>query len=699
MIINYEGINMDFFNALEKAGIIYNDSQKKAISHVNGPLLVAAGPGSGKTTVIAARCAYLIKKAKVDPSSILVITFTKAAALEMQSRFASFPLLSEGQYKKVEFGTFHSTFYRIINSYYGRNLRVLEPRKAFEIIRGILKYMNEPYDDELIQNTINDISLARTVSGNESCKSGHYNSSKFLYILNEYERQKKLLKSIDFDDMMVMCKNLLEKEQRLLSYWKDRFKYFMIDEFQDSNSMQFEIVKMLCSPLNNICVVGDDDQSIYSFRGAIPDCLRNFETEFQGSNAVTLDVNYRSTADIVDFSEKIICANSIRKEKHQKSAAGYGTPPVLVSPYDENSEAQFVADTIERMNLMGLKYGSFAVLYRINIQSRPLIDEFIKRGIPFNVRDSGGNFFDHWVCSDITCYLNLSVNGIEPEGIMRIINRPVRFIPKNIFNTQIYSKGKFDIAGIAKDSHLKYYQIENVKKLEEDIKSIKSMSPSHAVAYIRKNVGYDDYIRKYCSDMDMKPDELMGILDEYEEAAHGFDTIPFLLSHIKEVSQKLKENAENKNTKITDSVTLSTIHGAKGLEFECVFVIGLVEGLLPYKKSIITGEGIEEERRLFYVAATRAKRYLYISSCKKHRGSSANVSRFINDMDSRGDNSKYIAQLMPGMLIKHSIFGTGTVKKVSAGTADIHFITSGYRKVDIKTCIENRLLEFTNKLH
>lgn len=690
---------MDFFNRLEGKGLIYNENQKKAIMHVEGPLLVAAGPGSGKTSVIAARTAYLIQKANVSPSSILVITFTRAAANEMKDRFRCFPGTTEEHASKVEFGTFHSIFYRIVCTYYGRFLPVLEQSKASGIIKSILKAMNEPFDDDTIQSILTEISIARIAVRNpDDFKSQYFSQAKFLNILNKYERQKRVSKCIDFDDMMLICKNILEADKSCLLQYRQKYKYFLIDEFQDTCEMQFNIVKKLCYPKNNICVVGDDDQSIYGFRGTMQDCLNSFEQYYSPCTSVTLNINYRSTAEIVDLSRKIIANNSKRKLKNLKPYRGNGESPSIVFPADENSEATFVCDTVESMHKEGFPYHSFAILYRTNIQSRPFIDELVRRDIPFNIRDNLKDFFDHWVCKDLTSYLKLSQNINDIANISQVINRPVRYIPRDIINT-VCSKYNQDIRSvyeIFEGSGLKEFQLVKLRELHKDLVSLKNMSPGSAVNYIRRVILYDDYIRKHCMEQGIPADELFNIIDEYEAASSGFNTIKEFLSHIYDVSKKLKD--AGKTRYIPEGITLSSIHGAKGLEFPYVFVSGALEGFLPHSKCLETGENIEEERRLFYVAVTRAKDKVFICSSEKHHGKTARISRFLDEIlekpEQKSDKNILSRAFNTGELICHKIFGTGRIIKVSSETMEIQFNKrTGIKKLDIYTCINNKLIE------
>ena len=625
---------MNFFNKVEAQGFFYNENQKKAITHIDGPLLVAAGPGSGKTSVITARTAYLVQNNFSNNSSILVITFTRAAANEMKTRFIGFPNITEQNLKKVDFGTFHSTFYKIINSYYGRHIPVLEESKAFTIIKSILKSINEPYDDDIIKRTLNEISIAHTLFEKpEDFVSEHYSCEKFLSIHSHYEKQKKAIKCIDFDDMMIICKNILETDKSALNYYRQKYNYFLIDEFQDTCKLQFDIVKLLSSPIDNICVVGDDDQSIYGFRGVLPNCFTRFENSFKSCKSVILNINYRSTCEIVKISKMIISNNTLRKEKDLKSTGIDGERAEMIFPADEENEACVIVDSIEKMHEQGRTFSNLAVLYRVNMQARPVIDELIRRNIPFNVRDGLNNFFEHWVCRDITSYLKLTVNSNDMISLVKIINRPARYIHKNNIEKAI-SNYKPDITCAAKafeNSGLKDFQKENIDKLFYSLRTLKYMPPSSAVHFIRKSIAYDEHIKNYCAESNIIQEELFNILDEYEMSSSRFKTISEFLSHIYEVSLKIKQNKSNFEYK-RDSVTLSTIHSSKGLEFCCTYIIGTIEGYIPHTKSLSTKEAIEEERRLLYVAVTRAKEKLVISSPKKYHGKTALISRFINEI-------------------------------------------------------------------
>lgn len=687
---------MNFFKKVKSAGYDFNDNQKKAITHTKGPLLVVAGPGSGKTSVITARTAHLVQEAGINPANILVITFTRAAANEMKTRYRDFPGSTPEHIKKIDFGTFHSTFYKIINNYYGRSIPVLEQSRAYNTIKDILRSMNEPSDEDVIQSLQNQISIFRTVTKDtKDFKPEHLTYARFKAVFDRYQEYKRLNKCIDFDDMMIICKKILDSNTSVLEGYQKKYKYILVDEFQDTNEIQLEIIKSLSKPDNNLCVVGDDDQSIYGFRGSMPDCLINFKNDFNPCETVILDTNYRSTSEIMDFSKLVISNNIKRMEKDLKSYRGKGDVPQEVYPPDENAEAIFIADSVEDLKKQGYSYKDFAVLYRVNIQSRHIIDELVKRNIPFNVKDSLNNFFDHWVCRDLTCYLKLSLNNTDTSGLLQIINRPVRYIDRASMDgaASALMSGKEDVIGTFEKTGLKEYQMQRIRELFNNLKSLKYMSSPSAVNFIRKVIGYDEYVRKYCMESNIQFDELNDILDEYEMSASGYNTIPHFLSHIHEVSIKLKDNKKITGYK-RDSMTLTTVHSAKGLEFPCVFIVGASEGFFPHKKSTETGEDVEEERRIFYVAATRAKDKLFILSPKRHHGKVANISRFL--IEARGDNEqdKVTGHFNVNELVSHRIFGTGKVVKINRGIVEIKFINTALTKqLDLKTCIENKLIE------
>lgn len=692
---------MDYFKKLEHRGLYFNDKQKEAIAHTQGPLLVVAGPGSGKTRVITGRTLYLIQKAEVSPSNILVITFTRAAANEMKTRFRDYPGVTEKQYNEIDFGTFHSTFYKIINSYYGRHLRVLDQLKAFSIIKSILKSLHQPSDDEVVQCIQNGFSLiSNQAVPIERFVPEYLSLSLFMQVFEKYTEYKRNAKCIDFDDMLIMCKGILESDDSMLSRCRQKYKYILIDEFQDINKIQLDIVRLLSNPAFNVFAVGDDDQAIYGFRGSTPQFIVNFKDHFGSCKTVVLDTNYRSTDEIIDMSVNLISNNTSRIEKQLKSGRGSGVNPEIIYPGSEEEEAVFIMDSISELIKNGLSYKDFAVLYRTNIQSRAIVDELIKKDTPFNIKDGLSSFFDHWICRDITSYLKLSLDNNDISSLIQIINRPSRFISRellhNIFSS--FTPGSMDAFSlIDQSSSLNEPQKLSLKNLQNNIRAVKQMLPGAAVNFIRNTIGYDNYIRNYCFESNIQFEELFEILNEYNAAASGFNTIQEFIYHIQKISTTLKNRKDNLH-KSRDSITLTTIHGAKGLEFPCVFIAGAVEGYLPHKKSLVTGESIEEERRLFYVAVTRCKDRLYIMAPKKHHGKSINISRFLLEAQNLTKDSYTIdscKKLTAGRLVNHRVFGTGRVVSCNGRLVEIEFNSRlGIKKLDLQTIINDKIIDF-----
>lgn len=681
---------MDFFRALQKKGLLFSEEQKKAICHVNGPLLVDAGPGSGKTFVIAARTAYLIKAAHIDPSNILVITFTRAAANEMRSRFTDMPGITAEHIKRTGFGTFHAVYYRMINSYYGRHLNVLDGSKSYAVIKSILRSMGKPSDDDFAGSSLNQVSLARASGeGFANFKPEHFSSAEFSELYRRYQCEKRRMKSIDFDDMIAICNRIIDTDEGALSLYRRKYRYFLIDEFQDASKAQFEIIKKLSFPDSNICVVGDDDQSIYGFRGASPGCMLEFENRYAGCTTVILDKNYRSTANIVEASDRVIAFNTCRKEKHLNSVREKGVKPFLITPGDEDDEAAFIADTIQAMVKEGASYSDFAVLYRVRVQSRPLIDELAGRNIPFNLREGMNNFYTHWICSDITCYLKLSVKAGDAKSLFRIVNRPNRHIDGSILNRALANikAGNHDLLSSFADSAIRDYQLKSIRRLVGQLNAVKKMSPQQAVIFIREEIGYQGYVMEYCADSGIDFSELQFIFDGYQMSSSKFTSIDEFLCHVEDLSTKLKQGEDAERE--TDGVSLSTIHSAKGLEFKCVFAAGVAEGMLPHSKNAGDPKKIEEERRLFYVAVTRARDMLFVSAPKRMGYARVKRSRFFDEIggaaataDERG-RAKHAFRI--GELIYHKLFGTGRIADVGQGFADVRFNgESGIKRLDIE---------------
>ncbi len=670
-----------------------NENQESAVNHIDGPCMVLAGPGSGKTRVITYRIANMVVNKNIRPSSILAISFTKASSVEMKNRALS--LSNDYRMNKVTYGTFHSVFFRILRYFENYSLdSIFDEKSKRLVLRGILKSLNveNADDDETIGQVINEISYVKNeLMDRIDFESEILSSDEFTKVYNLYEEHKNTINKIDFDDMLIKTYYLLKNNKPALDRIRNAYKYILVDEFQDINKVQFEVLKLIANPINNIFVVGDEDQSIYGFRGSRPDFLLQFESYFENTKKVLLDINYRSKNEIVDVANRLIEKNENRYEKVIMCDQGKGATVNYVSPEDSEEEATFIAkDILEEMKKEYTEYTDFAVIYRTNIQSRALVDIFMDMRIPFVVKDSVITIYDHWASQDILAYLRIALNAKSNKDWVRIINKPFRYISKDNVNL-VKEESDFINALINKcDLHPK--QIKTINDLEIDLSYLKTLNPKNAISYIRSSLDYDRYILDYCSNRKIKTNGLIEILNELESSAMNFKTIQEYMEHIERVKSELIENKNNKNS---DGVIFTTMHSAKGLEFKNVYIIGANEGTIPHEKSYDIGddekktEQIEEERRLMYVAITRAEESLYISSPSSKYGKKVSKSRFIDDIKS--PTNKEIKDTTIGDKIYHKRFKEGIIIQKEGNSIKVKF-KDGDRTLDYKVCLTKGMI-------
>ncbi|MCT4688540.1 ATP-dependent helicase [Vallitalea sp.] len=663
-----------------------NNSQKQAVTHNEGPMMVLAGPGSGKTMVITHRVINLIEELKVKPSNILVITFTKAAAITMQNRFEN--LSDSNNSKRVIFGTFHSVFFRILKSYYNLNVsQIIMENKKLDIFKEIVRQLKIEYEDE--NEFINQVTTEISLIKNELINVKYYNAvscsnEDFYKIYSLYEAYKREKRAIDFDDMLIKCYNLLSRNSKILSSWQSRFRYILIDEFQDINRVQYETIKLLAKPNNNLFIVGDDDQSIYSFRGAKPEFLLNFPEEFGDTKKIILNNNYRSTKNIVKVSRSVIKNNNKRYIKNMITSNKDGNQLGIIETKDIGDEAKTVANSIlELSRQKDIPLSDIAIIYRTNIQSRAVIDMFLDMNIPFIVRDKAAIIYDHWVAKDIISYMKLALDIKDKEALIRIINKPKRYISKAVLEiSKKYSDNIWE--GLYKNSEEKEWMINRLDELQYQLQVIKKNTPYDIIKYIRKKIGYDSYLENYATYRKIGIEGLIEVLNEIGESTKNFETIDEWFNHIEEYRQMMEDT---NNNIYKDSVTLTTMHSSKGLEFSIVWIIGAVEGLIPHEKSN-RDKDIEEERRLFYVGMTRAKEYLYISYINNRYDEPAVQSRFLNEI-----YDYFSTKIEVGSIVTHKKFGKGTVIDINKKSVSVAFEKKGKIKLNIKFCIQNNLIK------
>ena len=601
----------------------FNKSQTSAIRHKDGAMIVLAGPGSGKTAVITHRTKNLIKEYNIDPKSILVITFTKAAALEMKQRFIQ--LMGEEK-ANVNFGTFHAIFFTILKHAYNfSSSNIITEEQRYELMRDIISHYDVEFKDEndFIGNLYSEISQIKNARLDiNTYYSNQCGEEIFRNIYNDYVNRLNRSKLIDFDDMLTYTYELFIERKDILAAWQKKFKYILIDEFQDINFIQYEIIKMLALPENNLFIVGDDDQSIYRFRGSKPEIMLNFDKDYPNAKKVILNTNYRCGKYIVETSKNLISNNKKRFEKDIVAAKDDETPVNYITFESRKDENLYLIKDIDSKIKQGQSFNDFAVLFRTNTQPRGLIEQLITYNIPFKIKDYIPNIYEHWIARDLFSYIKIAIGSRERKDFLRIINRPKRYISRN----SLY--GPY----ISFDEWIKLYDeqpwiAERIEKLEMDMKFISKMSPYAAINYIRRGIGYDDFLIEFAKYKNINKEEFFDIIDDIQFSAKGYKTFDEWYEHIELYTRELKKQAEKKLNN-SNAVTLATMHSSKGLEFENVYIIDANEGMMPYKKAVLEKD-IEEERRLFYVGMTTAKTSLSIYSVKSINEKDSVISRFV----------------------------------------------------------------------
>ena len=620
----------------------FTKSQSEAIRHVDGPLLVLAGPGSGKTTVVTKRVQYLVQDCSISPSSILVITFTKAAAMEMKERFTR--LMEQqaqppGGYGNVSFGTFHAVFFNILKLSYGftvANIITEETRRQY--LKESVDRMKLEIDDEneFLTGIAGEISLIK----NERVELEHYFSKNcseevFRKIYEGYEERKKRARLIDFDDMLVYTWELLSQRKDILSAWQKKYQYILVDEFQDINRLQYDILRLLAEPENNLFIVGDDDQSIYRFRGARPEIMLNFRKDYPQSGQVLLNDNFRSTTQIVEAAGRVIARNKTRFPKNIIARGGDGALVQSLEFPDQQQECAYILREIQNWQARGGSLRQVAVIYRTNTQPRVVIQKLMEYNLPFRVRDQVPNLFQHWIARDLFCYMRLAMGSGLRKDLLPVLNRPKRYLSRECLNDERISWEY--MLNFYKD---KRYVCDRIERLQYDLKMMSRMGPFAAINYIRHVIGYEEYLKEYAGFRRMNVEDLLEVLSDLQESAREYHTYEEWFIYIEKYTEEM-EQLKKRQQEVKDGVHLTTMHSSKGLEYEKVFILDAAEGITPYKKAVLEPD-LEEERRMFYVAMTRAKKELTICWTKKVGSHEKKPSRFLEEMQEEVRNDRTI---------------------------------------------------------
>ena len=672
-----------------------NDRQREAVTMTEGPLLVLAGAGSGKTKVLTTRIAYLIEAKGVSPYHILAITFTNKAAKEMQSRLIQ--LIGE-EAKGIQVSTFHSFGLKILRENYellgyDRNFVIMDSDDSLTVIKKILKSLDldpKQYNPTAIKNRIsgckNELMSPETYE--------RYATTDFekvvLQVFSSYEKKLKENNSIDFDDLLILPIRLFQKDPYILQKYQERFRYVLIDEYQDTNEAQYILTKMMSAKYRNICVVGDENQSIYSFRGANYRNILNFEKDYKETKTIKLEQNYRSTQNILNAANQVIQNNQNRKDKNLWSNQGAGEKITYYRAYDEKDEAHFVASTIKKILDEGVGAEEVSVLYRTNAQSRTLEEDLLKTNIPYRVVGSF-YFYSRKEIKDLMAYLRLIHNERDNVSLLRVINTPKRGIGlKTIQNlstiADIEGKSIYEIIQSGKEMEF--------KKIIEDLKRVSAdLTLTELVDKILDTTGMR---RELESEKTLESDIRLENLEEFKSITKAFEEREGLISledFLFEVSL-VSDREEYKDSK--NKVSLMTVHSVKGLEFKHVFVVGLEEGIFPHMNSLMDNQELEEERRLAYVAITRAKEKLYLINARRRmlfgKDQINPPSRFISEIEDdllekthvetqeaqipiKKEENFYQEDIewKVGEYVYHDVFGAGRIVEVSNTLISIAF--------------------------
>lgn len=609
-----------------------NKEQKEAIMHRDGPAMVLAGPGAGKTYVITNRVKALIDEYGVKPEQILVVTFSKAAAVEMKERFE---MLTGGRRLPVRFGTFHSVFFQILRLAYHYEVKdIATPALKYRFLEETFNETGYEVDDkkEFLSDIEKEISRVKGEGIEIDCYfSSACSAEIFQKMYRGYQEKLQRHRCLYFDDMVVYTYQLLKEREDIRRRWQAQFRYLLIDEFQDINRLQYETVCMLAEPENNLFIVGDDDQSIYGFRGAKPGIMLSFPKRFPDTKQIVLGVNYRCSDEIMKAAERLIGKNNERYEKHIVANKGKEQPVHMKKCENLPDEAEKIVAQIQLYQKEGIDYQEMAVLFRTNMQMRLLAGKLMEHGIPFTMRENLPNLFDTWMAKDIMCYLQLALGNRSREKFLKIANRPVRYLSRTAFTESEVSFDKLRA----------YYAVKNQEWMEEriwnfeyDLKNLASLSPYAAIHFIRKGIGYDEFLKTYADERNVNADDWFDVLDEMQEMARDKKSIPEFLSFVENYGDTLEEiRQEQKKQQVKEEpgVSLMTMHASKGLEFPVVFVPTLNEDIVPYRKAVQEGN-LEEERRMLYVAMTRAKTYLHLSFVKERFHKEAEPSPFLYEI-------------------------------------------------------------------
>lgn len=682
-----------------------NDRQKEAVVNTDGPMLILAGAGSGKTKVLTTKVAYLIEEKNIDPNNILAITFTNKAAKEMKERI--FKLEGNSAFY-IQISTFHSFGLKILKENcellgYEKNFTILDSDDSLSIIKKIMKELNidaNKYNPKAIKNVISN-------NKNEIIDPEKYSlyvnidfDEIALEVYRKYEKSLKINNAVDFDDLLILPLKLFNNNPGVLQKYQEKYKYVFIDEYQDTNEPQYILSKMISAKYKNITVVGDADQAIFTWRGANYKNILNFEKDYKDAKVVLLEENYRSTKTILNAANNVIKNNKVRKEKNLWTQNEEGSKITYYKAFDEKDESNYVVNEIKKLIEKGVNPKDICVLYRANAQSRTVEEAFLTSNISYNIVGSYA-FYNRKEIKDLIAYLKLIYNNKDDVSLLRVINYPKRGIGnKAIENLAIKSnvldKSLYEVIDSGKELDFKN-MIEEIKKEESHLTLTELIDMVLDKSGMKKSLEDEKSIE---ADIRLENLEEFKSIAKAMEINEGIVSLEELLDKLALVSDVSEQKNDNE-----DKVTLMTMHAVKGLEYDYVFVVGVEEGLFPHSNSLESNDELEEERRLCYVAITRAKKKLYLINARSrilYGKVSSNVpSRFINEISDeyietigkkedsnvfkpKIDKNKMMNEdndLHPGDMVNHDKYGFGVVVTIDGSIATISFKRDGLKKL------------------
>ena len=681
-----------------------NEKQKEAVVNYTGPMLILAGAGSGKTRVLTTKVAYLINEKNINPENILAITFTNKAAKEMKERIYS--IVGPNAFK-IQISTFHSFGLKIIKENckllgYENNFTILDADDSLSVIKRIMKEAN------IDSNKYNPKAVKNAISSNKNEMVDSKSFEKFVHtdfdevvknVYQKYEKSLKVNNAMDFDDLLILPLKLFNENPKVLQEYQEKYKYIFIDEYQDTNEPQYILSKMISAKYRNITVVGDADQAIFTWRGANYKNILNFEKDYKEAKTVLLEENYRSTKTILNAANNVIRNNKIRKEKNLWTQNEEGNKIVYYKAFDEKDESNFVVTEVKKLINDGVNPNDICVLYRANAQSRTIEEAFLTSNISYNIVGSYA-FYNRKEIKDLIAYLKLIYNPKDDVSLLRVINYPKRGIGnKSIENLAIKAnvdnKSLYEVIDSGKE--LSFKEI-----IDSLIEKEKSLSLTELIDVVLNDSGIKQDLE---SEKSIEADIRLENLEEFKSITKGFEEregIATLGEFLDELS--LVSDASEAKNDTSDKVTLMTMHAVKGLEFDYVFVIGFEEGLFPHMNSFESNDEMEEERRLCYVAITRAKKKLFLINARSRvlygKVSSNIPSRFVNEigddfLEKIGKKDDFVIKpkidknkmynddndLHPGDVIEHEKYGMGVVVSIDGSIATISFRKDGLKKL------------------